>query len=83
MIVIEGITSDGRKFRPSNWAQRMSGALSTFQNQRIHYSPLLRPSSRNGFPCLILHADLKEKHPELYADILSFAEQNKLKISDH
>lgn len=82
MIIIEGITPDGRKFRPSNWAQRMCGVLSTFQNQRIFYSPLLRPSSRNGCPCIIMDNSLETEHPELYAHILAFAQENGLKVAE-
>ncbi|MAZ43918.1 MAG: acetyltransferase [Legionellales bacterium] len=82
MIIIEGITSDGHKFRPSNWAQRMSGSLSTFKNHRIFYSPLLRPSSRNGAPCLIIDEALAEAHPDIYGHILAFAEKNNLRISE-
>ena len=31
-IIIEGVTTEGKKFRPSDWAERMSGSLSTFKN---------------------------------------------------
>ena len=40
-IIIEGVTPEGREFRPSDWAERMSGRLASFRNQRIIYSPLL------------------------------------------
>ena len=44
-LIIEGIDSDsGKKFRPGDWAERMSGSLSTFRNRRIIYSPLLKPA---------------------------------------
>ncbi len=79
-IVIEGITEDGVSFRPSDWAERMSGALSTFKNHRIFYSPLLRPSIQNEHTCLVLDPSLKDSHPALYEHILEFARKNKLKI---
>ena len=41
-IIIEGVTTQGKEFRPSDWAERMSGALASFKNSRIHYSPLLQ-----------------------------------------
>ncbi|HET9843390.1 MAG TPA: DUF3579 domain-containing protein [Gammaproteobacteria bacterium] len=79
-IIIEGVTEDGVTFRPSDWAERMSGSLSTFKNHRIYYSPLLRPSFRGGNRCVILDESLKESNPELYEHILDFARRNKLKI---
>lgn len=79
-IVIEGVTKDGEPFRPSDWAERMSGALSTFKNHRIFYSPLLRPSMQNEHKCLVLDKSLKDSNPELYEHILEFAHKNRLKI---
>lgn len=37
-IIIEGITDQGKTFRPSDWAERMSGSLASFKNSRIRYS---------------------------------------------
>jgi hypothetical protein len=81
-IVIEGITEDGKIFRPSDWAERVSGNLSTFKNHRIYYSPLLIPSYKGGHRCVVLDPELKETNPELYQHILDFAKVNKLKICD-
>lgn len=79
-IIIEGITEDGTVFRPSDWAERMSGNLSTFKNHRIIYSPLLLPSTRGGNRCVILDDQLKKSNPDLYDHILTFAKKNKLKM---
>ena len=79
-IIIEGVTEEGKEFRPSDWAERVSGNLSTFKNQRIIYSPMLRPSYRGGNRCVVLDPALKETNPELYEHILEFAKKNKLKI---
>ena len=29
-VLIQGITRDGRTFRPSDWAERLAGVMSTF-----------------------------------------------------
>ena len=79
-IIIEGITTDGAKFRPSDWAERVSGNLSTFKNHRTYYSPMLRPSYNEGTRCVVLDPSLKNSNPELYDHILDFANQNKLRI---
>lgn len=81
-IIIEGVTEAGETFRPSDWAERMSGQLSTFRKRRIHYSPLLQPSVKDGHKCVVLDPNLKESNPELYHSILEFAKNNKLKICD-
>ncbi len=79
-IIIEGITESGEKFRPSDWAERMSGKLSTFEKRRIHYSPMLQPSMKDGNKCVVLDPKLQESNPILYEAILKFAKINKLKI---
>jgi len=80
-IIIEGKTTEGQKFRPSDWAERMSGALSTFgKDQRIHYSTMLQPLSIDGVKCIALNASLKDKHPALFNDLMGFAKNNKLNI---
>ena len=79
-IIIEGITQEGDTFRPSDWAERMSGSLSTFRNHRILYSPLLQPTYKDGNKCVLLDPALKVSNPELYTSILNFAKKNKLKI---
>lgn len=82
-IVIEGVTGTGKKFRPSDWAERMSGKLATFKNSRIKYSPMLQPSvNASGNKCVLLDANLKQTNPELYQSIIDFAEHNQLKICD-
>ena len=79
-IVIEGVTDEGKTFRPGDWAERMSGSLSSFRKRRIIYSPLLQPVARNGNKCVIVDQELQETHPALYKQILEFAEKNHLKV---
>ena len=80
-IVIEGITNQGKHFRPSDWAERVSGTLASFKNRRIYYSPLLQPSIHTeGYKCILLDPKLKESSPQVYQAILDFAKANNLKI---
>jgi hypothetical protein len=80
-IIIEGITPQGKHFRPSDWAERMSGSMASFKNSRILYSPLLQPSvNHEGYKCVLLDPKLKESSPEVYQSILDFAKTNNLKI---
>jgi len=83
-IIIEGITKDGAKFRPSDWAERMSGILSSFgTDHRIHYSPQLRPVNINGIKCVALDSQLQLSHPEDYGQVIEFAQRNNLVIQYH
>jgi len=79
-IVIEGVTEEGQQFRPSDWAERVSGPLATFHNQRIIYSPLLTPGVKDGNKCVFINEALKTQNPELYEELLNFAKINKLKV---
>lgn len=80
-IIIEGITENGRKFRPSDWAERMSGALSTFgRDQRIQYSPLLQPMTVKGVKCVAIDPRLKESAPEMFSYLMRWADANHLNV---
>ena len=79
-IIIEGVTESGETFRPSDWAERMSGTLSTFHKHRIHYSPMLQPSMKNGHKCVVIDPYLKQSNPEIYKSIIKFAMANNLRI---
>lgn len=80
-IIIEGITSQGKVFRPQDWAERMSGSMASFKNSRIQYSPLLQPGvNTEGYKCIVLDPKLKETSPQVYQDVMDFAKKNQLKI---
>ncbi len=79
-IIIEGVTHEGTTFKPSNWAERMSGQLSTLKKRKIRYSPMLQPSIKDGNKCVVLDPKLKDTNPQLYQSILDFANNNNLKI---
>lgn len=81
IIIIRGVTKDGRTFRPSDWAERMSGMLSTFgDDHRIHYSPQLKPISLNGTKCIALDPALELGNNLVFRQIIDFAERNNLEI---
>jgi hypothetical protein len=80
-IVIEGVTEQGKTFRPSDWAERMSGSLASFKGSRILYSPLLQPGvNTEGYKCVLLDPKLKESSPHVFQAIMAFAKDNNLKI---
>jgi len=80
-IVIEGITKSGEKFRPSDWAERMSGSMSHLRGHRVQYDSRLMPmTNADGNKCMLLDPALQESNPTLYDSILEFAKENKLRI---
>ena len=43
-FVIQGVTLDGKPFRPSDWAERLCGVMSAFGgDRRMQYSPFVHP----------------------------------------
>ncbi|MHB0991848.1 MAG: DUF3579 domain-containing protein [Burkholderiales bacterium] len=82
-IIIQGLTSAGRTFRPSDWAERLSGSLSTFgEDHRMNYSPYVRPMTLNGVKCVIVDKELQHTQPASYAFVLGFARENDLQVID-
>lgn len=81
-IIIVGVTEDGKKFRPSDWAERMCGNLCTFRNRRIIYSPLLRPAIRDGYKSVIISNQLSLEHPNLFQELMEFAKTNRLVVKE-
>lgn len=80
-IVIKGVTTDGRKFRPSDWAQRLATAVGTLTpGRRIKYHPKVHISLIDGVNCVIVSNELKDEEPMLYAFLIEFAESNHLDI---
>lgn len=82
-ILIQGITSSGRTFRPSDWAERLSGSLSTFgEDHRMSYSPYVRPLTVNGIKCVIVDKALQQEQPAAFGFLMGFAKENDLTIID-
>ncbi|MDA8383249.1 MAG: DUF3579 domain-containing protein [Betaproteobacteria bacterium] len=78
-IIIRGLTKDGRTFRPSDWAERLSGVLSTFgADHRMSYSPYVRPMTIEGVKCVVVDRKLEEIEPRAYRFLLGFAQDNDL-----
>lgn len=82
-IVIEGVTLQGRAFRPSDWAERLCGIMSTFGgDHQMRYSPHVRPVRLDGVTCVLVEPKLKEIEPRAYRFLLDFAADNELVVFD-
>lgn len=87
--IIQGITSNGHQFRPSDWAERLCGAMSCFRpegyagrNAHLVYSPYVRPTILAGIKCVVVAAALRELQPLAYHFVMDFARDNDLQIVD-
>jgi len=80
--IIEGIMEDGGKSRPSDWVERLSGALASFgPDHRLKYGPV-RPFIFKGQKCLLVHEALEREDPGAFAFVKGFAISNHLRICD-
>jgi hypothetical protein len=82
-FVIQGVTADGKPFRPSDWAERLCGVMSAFGgDHRMQYSPFVHPVSANGVRCVVVDLRLEEVEPMAYRFLLAFAKDNALRVRD-
>ena len=86
---ILGLTSDGRQFRPSDWAERLCGVMSCFQpegsggrNAHLKYSPYVRPTVLDGVKAVVVNNDLKKLDALAYHFVVNFAKDNDLQVVD-
>jgi len=80
-IVIQGVTETGETFRPSDWAERLSGMLSVFSAEGYPaYSPFLKPIMAGGVRCVAVDRVLENRDPTAFAFLLQFARDNQLKL---
>ena len=82
-FVILGTTLDGKRFRPSDWADRLAGVMCSFGgDNRMAYSPFCYPISAGGVNCVVVDVRLKEIEPMAYNFLLNFAKDNELQMRD-
>ncbi|MDH5650043.1 MAG: DUF3579 domain-containing protein [Gammaproteobacteria bacterium] len=80
-LTIQGQTAQGRKFRPSDWAERLCGLLATQdRRQRTAYSRLLKPITRDGVKSVVVAMNLANEQPGLFDQIMHFANSNQLVV---
>lgn len=87
-FAIQGLTRDGRAFRPSDWAERLAGAMSCFRpggvqgaiGAHIGYSPYCVPQLVDGVKCVIVSDALKGVEPMAWDFVMNFARDNGLTV---
>jgi hypothetical protein len=89
-LFIQGITRSGKTFRPSDWAERLAGALSCFRpggvkggpGSHIGYSPYCVPTVVNGVKCVIVNEALRGIEPMAWDFVMNFARDNDLQVAE-
>ena len=84
---IQGVTNNGKQFRPSDWAERLCGVMSCFQPENtgarhahLKYSPYVRPTILNGIKSVVVDEALRQIEPLAYHFLMDFARDNELQI---
>ncbi|MBL4762364.1 MAG: DUF3579 domain-containing protein [Gammaproteobacteria bacterium] len=82
-ILIKPITLDGKRFRPSDWADRLYYALATYDHQgKPVFNPLVCLKHENDLKCFAINPKLEEEEPMTYEFLMDFANSNELTITD-
>lgn len=87
-FVIQGLTRDGRVFRPSDWAERLAGAMSSFRPPDsvrgrggfIGYSPYCVPRVVEGVRSVLVSEELRDIEPMAWDFVMNFARDNELRL---
>jgi hypothetical protein len=85
-IIILGVTTSGQTFRPSDWAERLAGVMSSFRpggaqpGYHLSYSPWCVPKTLDGQTCVIVHTDMRSSHVMAWDFVMGFARDNQLQV---
>lgn len=87
---IQGVSLQGRVFRPSDWAERLAGAMSSFRPAspaagiaaHIGYSPYCVPQLVDGVKCVLVSEALRDVEPMAWDFVMNFARDNELQVID-
>ena len=88
-VHILGLTSSGKTFRPSDWAERLAGVMGQFRPEvaprggHWGYSPWCVPSTTaDGVKCVIINRELRDVEPKAWDFCINFARDNDLQVRD-
>ncbi len=88
-LLIQGITADGRAFRPGDWAERLAGAMSRFRpggvlapGWALGYSPYCVPRIVGDIRSVLVDERLREIEPMAWDFVMNFARDNTLRVVD-
>lgn len=85
-LVIHGVTEEGQRFRPSDWAERLAGVMSQFRppgssGGYLTYSPYVFPKVIGNVRCVVVDQRLHDLDPLAWNFVCGFAKDNRLKTT--
>ena len=82
-ILIMGQTKEGKKFRPSDWAERLYYTVASYGKKgRIVFNPLVYLNQEDNSKCFVINTTLQDKDPMIYDFLVDFAVSNELEMRD-
>jgi len=86
-LIIHGLTLEGQRFRPSDWAERLAGVMSQFRpagsfGGHITYSPYVVPVVLDEVRCVVVDKRLRELEPLAWKFVCDFATDNHLQVTE-
>jgi hypothetical protein len=95
VLVIEGITADGRRFRPSDWVERLLDTLSNYGSdrrrqarphpgpeRRVRQVQFLQAQICDGQECLVVDLRLRQANPPAFDFLMEFVRSNGLRHTE-
>lgn len=82
-IVIRGVTKDGRKFRPSDWSERLYYAVAGYgPNRQVTFNPYMKIVVKGDGKCVVVDLRLQDDDPMIFDFLVGFARDNDLVVTD-
>lgn len=86
-LIIQGVTTSGARFRPSDWAERLAGVMARFRPagsaySHLTYSPYAVPTLLDGIKCVVVDERLRALEPLAWKFVVDFADDNSLKTAE-
>jgi hypothetical protein len=92
VLIVEGLTEDGQRFRPSDWVERLIDTVSVYGQDRRRAQTRLNGHERRqqqlaflhaqvieGRKCLVVDGRLSAANPQAYAYLVDFIRSNRLR----
>lgn len=80
-LIILGRTKEGKKFRPGDWAQRLTSAVASYgPGRRLIFHPKVTMSTQGDVNCVIVDNSLEDEEPILFDFLVNFGRENNLEI---
>jgi len=92
ILIVEGLTEDGQRFRPSDWVERLIDTVSVYGQDRRQSQVRLNGNDRrqqqvmflqarviDGMKCLVVDGRICAANPQAYSYIIEFVRTNCLR----